>query len=210
MTFNKRPQVKRLISAVIVGTSLLVGPNLFAGQAPKKSTITHPGAEAKILSSRDFRGLRRDLPEISKQLKSMNPYKLHSTYEKTRRHMISLMQETRDQLNIGYVDDLKFIAKAMSETESKDEKMALIFLSLPRLFERAVVMPGDDYEHESMRRTYEQEFLKFIEKEGFGGVSKLIKTKWYKDTEYPPTEIERLEFMFAFSKSYDAAPSGSP
>lgn len=201
------------IALAFAGCVALGGCSDFKKQAPLESASLAQKAEygrmaaSEITACKNFGDLKKHFSAFSAHLEKIADGKdtraLFDLYETLRPVMIGIMDNTRmENRDVPYVDDLVFLSRLFEEEKTRSARMAAVFLSLPRLQARAIILPWDEGSLEPIRRHTEKAFLLMLENNGFGKLADAIRKYWYKEDGMPPSEKDRLEFFRSFAGSY--------
>jgi hypothetical protein len=199
MGVNKRQLFIRA-AAASVAASLIIGCHDCRGESAQRygsyaQIEKSHGASADLLGSKNLADLESRLPAFSSKLRELAKRRgasgLAGLYEKTAPHLLKLVSDERFERNLSYVDDLDFFLQFFENARTKDEKLAVIFLALPRLEEGTVVF-GDGPEPGSIlfeRLQAERAFMQMV-------------------ADDPEIEYLELVLMGTFSKPGGSAPDG--
>ena len=177
--------------------------------SPIVQTENSPGPSADILGSANVGELESKLPRLSSKLRDMAKTRgtrgLSDLYEKTSPHLLALMSDERQERNLSYVDDLSFLSEFFGKAGSLDEKMAIIFLALPRLEEGTVVF-GNPPEPGSIifeRLHAERSFLEMVgDDPEVAFLEDVLLGTFCKPGGPAPDERDRALFFEEFAKLY--------
>ncbi len=211
--YMKSYQRTLLIGAVAVGLAAGTGAIFKSTHRPRVESIaaeamphTSEAASKEILSCKSVKELGERLPAISRHLKAMresgDAQGLRKTYEATKEHVLALMERTRVQEDSAYIDDIHRLGGLFIATESRDERLALIFLALPRLYERVVFIEFLEPEGNTIERAKlhaEDVFFNSLDDEGFREASILIRRRWYLPGQVPPDEQDMRSLFEGFA-----------
>ncbi|MBS3068117.1 hypothetical protein J4450_05415 [Candidatus Micrarchaeota archaeon] len=158
----------------------------------------------KFVTCRNFDNIKKELSEFANYLvREKNGIALNEVYETIYANTLALMKRSKDDSK-PYVDDLTMLAQEFNQRKTHGEKMAIVFLALPRLFERELVIQISEplgITIEQIRLTAEQDFLRMVEAYK-PELAELIRKYWYKKDKFMPTQEERLKFFEGFAKLY--------
>lgn len=213
MKYHQKLLYNRSLSLVIVGCVAFGGCNDFKKHEPLENRSLAQRmdygrmAASEITACKNFSDLKKRLPAFSAYLERIAKEKdaktLHDLYETLHSVMLDIMDNTRNEdRKMPYIDDLVFIGRLFEEEKTTSTKKALVFLSLPRLWQRAIILPWDKDISERIRRHTEEDFLLFLEERGFSNLSAAIKRYWYKENGALPSEKDEMEFFRSFAELY--------
>lgn len=151
----------------------------------------------KIRACRNFEDIKKELFDFASYLAGKKDGALfYEAYETIDANMLALMKRSKDD-NLPYVDDLRILAREFNLRKTDGEKMAIVFLALPRLFERDLIIPIErplGITIEQLRVDAEKDFLKMVE--GYNPeLAKLMRKYWYKKDKLTPTQEEQRKFF---------------
>ncbi|MEW6035850.1 MAG: hypothetical protein AB1529_04515 [Candidatus Micrarchaeota archaeon] len=203
-----------LIGAVAVGLAAGTGALFKSSSLPRVEPIAaevmpraSEAASKEILSCKSVKELGERLPAISRHLKAMresgDAQGLRKTYEATKEHVLALMERTRVQEDSAYIDDIHRLGGLFIATDSRDERLALIFLALPRLHERVIFIEPLEPDGNTIERAMlhaEDSFFNSLGDGGFGEASILIRRHWYTPDQLPPDEQDKRLFFEGFAR----------
>ncbi len=161
-------------------------------------------AVERIMACRNFEDVKKELSNFAGFLVGKRDSTvLYETYETIRKNMLAVMNRSKDDSK-PYVDDLTMLAQEFGQRKTDGEKMAIVFLALPRLFEREmtiVIQEPLGLTIEQVRLTAEQDFLKIVGRD-MPKLARLMRKYWYKEEMAPPTEHDKTKFFEELAKLY--------
>ncbi|MEW6723210.1 MAG: hypothetical protein AB1324_08145 [Candidatus Micrarchaeota archaeon] len=200
----------------LAAASIAMCPGPAPVNAPEATRAMQPRVERQekraaravrlVRSCRNLAELEERLPLIAAEIQLMcasaDASPLQSFYDGIKDHIPALMERTRSARGVAYMDDINLIGEAFMGTDSREERLALIFLTLPRLYQRAYVLefleqPGV-HTMERDRAEAERLFFLSIGQNGFGEASSLIRRHWYLEDGRLPRSGDMDSFFKEF------------
>jgi len=143
---------------------------------------------------------------ISNHIRDMARYDggegLEEAYDMIHMRMLQIAQNTNVS-SLMYVDDLDMLMRL--NRKSKEERLSMVFLSLPRLAERGIPHRNDPpFSMERAKVDSELRFMRRLHQESPEAAA-LIERYWYKENGSIPGPGEEKKFFLEFAKLF---PSG--
>ncbi len=214
MSINKRQLFIRAASVLAIAGSALIGCQDCRERNPRQygsyvQIENSHGASAEVLGSTSVSDLERRMPSFSSKLRELAKARgvagLAELYHKTDAHLLKLMSDERLERDISYVDDLDFLSLIFEKAQGRDEKMAIIFLALPRLDEGTMVLGGQPEPGSIIfeRIHAERSFLEMIADDRDVEYLQLVLMGTFSKPGGPgPDERDRMLFFDEFAKLY--------
>ena len=154
----------------------------------------------------NFSLLRVRWKVISNYIRDMAHYEggegLEGVYDTIHPRMLQIAQNTNVS-NLMYTDDLDMLMRL--PRTSKDERLSMVFLSLPRLAERGIPHRSDPaFSIERAKVDSEIRFMRRLHQESPEAAA-LVERYWYKENGSLPAPGDEKKFFHEFAKLY---PSG--
>ncbi len=142
---------------------------------------------------------------LEQAIKEKDSTGLRTLYESIEdKHILDQIMEIDWAQNPGryYKDYLNVLGQLFSNAQSQREKLAIIFLVLPRFYNRELTMDVIDKTEqmgstiEKVRLESEEEFILLISKDPeLARVADLVKKYWYKEDKTMPSEADKEAFF---------------
>ncbi|MBU0590719.1 hypothetical protein KKF81_06075 [Candidatus Micrarchaeota archaeon] len=216
MNCNKRQPFRRFLALGCITIALATGSHNFKNMPPSidnstvRVRIQSLDAAEEIINCANADDLQRHLPVFSTRLHSIASANdingLMKLRKKIDRPMLDIMNTTRVEKGMPMADDFVFLTEMFHSTESHDEKLAIIFLALPRLYHRALVLFDLESASSLTRNMVSSEgaFLDMLDdsSDAFKRIGAILSRYWYTVDRSFPTEDDQMQFFTEFVQSY--------
>ena len=182
------------VASAVIGTLMALGGHAAFGQVKTDAlpiTCYSDSAISRVKDFGSFDTLKVRIPALSRDIARMRAVGdsagLWRAYDSTCSSVLS-------------ATELSTLGEAFDRARTRDEKLAVLFLALPFLADRAVRIPFDSSGPEVVRAALETQFLaRLLRTAGFADIHAHIRQFWYKDDGWPPRTGDKQRFFSYFA-----------